>query len=68
MFENRVLRRIFVPIREKVAGGWRRLHSKELHNLYAATDITRVIRSRSVIWAGHVAWIGRDEKFMRYLG
>jgi hypothetical protein len=33
--ENRVLRRIFGPKREEVAGGWRRLHNEELHNLYA---------------------------------
>jgi hypothetical protein len=30
--ENRVLRRIFGPKREKMAGDWRRLHNKELHN------------------------------------
>jgi hypothetical protein len=35
VFENRMLRRIFGPKREKVAGGWRRLHNEELHNLYA---------------------------------
>jgi hypothetical protein len=34
MFENRVLRRIFGPKREEVAGDWRRLHNEELHNLY----------------------------------
>jgi hypothetical protein len=40
--------------REEVAGGWRRLHNKELHNLYASTNIIRVIKSR-IIWARHVA-------------
>jgi hypothetical protein len=41
--ENRVLRRIFGPKREEVAGGWRRLHNEELHNLYASLNIVRVI-------------------------
>jgi hypothetical protein len=36
LFENRVLRRIFAPMREAVAGGWRRMHSEELHNLYVS--------------------------------
>jgi hypothetical protein len=44
MFEERVLRRIFGPKREKLAGGWRRLHNEELHNLYASPNIIRVIK------------------------
>jgi hypothetical protein len=44
-FENIFLRRIFGPKREEVAGGWRRLHN-ELHNLYASSNIIRVIKSR----------------------
>jgi hypothetical protein len=43
--ENRVLRRIFVPKREEVAGGWRRQHNEEFHNLYSSPNI-RVIKSR----------------------
>jgi len=43
VFENRVLRRIFGPKREEVAGGWRSLYNEELHNLYTSTDITRVM-------------------------
>jgi hypothetical protein len=39
MFENMALKRIFRPKREEVAGGWRRLHSEELHNLYASPNI-----------------------------
>jgi hypothetical protein len=58
VFENRVLRRKFVPKREKVVGGWRRLYNEELHNLYTSPDIIRVIKSRSVRWAGHIACIG----------
>jgi hypothetical protein len=42
-FENRVLKRIFGPKWEEVAGGWRRLHNEELHNLYASPNIVRVI-------------------------
>jgi hypothetical protein len=44
--ENRVLRRIFGSKREEVAGGWRRLHNEELHNLYVSRNIIRVIKLR----------------------
>jgi hypothetical protein len=44
VFENRVLRRIFGPKRKEVAGGWRRLHNEELHNLYASQNIIQVIK------------------------
>jgi hypothetical protein len=47
-YENRVLMRIFGPKREEVAGGWKRLHNVELHNLYASPNIIRVIISRSM--------------------
>jgi hypothetical protein len=53
--EDRVLRRIFGPKREEVAGGWGRLHNEELHNLYASPDIIREMKSRRMRWAGHVA-------------
>jgi hypothetical protein len=43
VFENRVLRRIFGPKREKVEGGWRRLHNEELHNLYASKGKGKVV-------------------------
>jgi hypothetical protein len=58
MSENRVLRRIFRPKREKVAGGWRRLHNEELHDLYVSRNIIRVIKSRKMRWSGHVARMG----------
>jgi hypothetical protein len=53
---NRVLRRIFGPKRDKVAGGWRRLHNEELHNLYASPNVMRVIKSRRMRWTGHVGY------------
>jgi hypothetical protein len=56
--ENRVLRGIFGPRWEQGAGRWRRLQNEELHNLYASLNIIRVIKSRNVRWAGHVARIG----------
>jgi len=54
MFANRVLRRIFGPRRGEVAGGWKRLHN-ELHNLFASPKIIRLMKSRRMRWAGHVA-------------
>jgi hypothetical protein len=57
-FENRVLRRIFGPKRDEVAGGWIRLYNEELHNLYASPFIIKVIKSRRMRWAGHVARMG----------
>jgi hypothetical protein len=47
--------RIFGPKRGEVAGGWRRLHSEELHNLYASPNTIRVIKSRRMRWAVQVA-------------
>jgi hypothetical protein len=48
VFENTELRGIFGPKREAVAGGWRRLHNEELHNLYTSLNIIRVIKSRKM--------------------
>jgi hypothetical protein len=59
VFENRVLRRIFGPKREEVAGGWRKLHNEKLHNLCPSTNIIRVIKSRRMRCAGHVARMGQ---------
>jgi hypothetical protein len=53
--ENRVLRRIFGPKREEREGDWRRMHNEELRNLYASSNIIRVIKSRRVGRIGHVA-------------
>jgi hypothetical protein len=54
VFENRVLRRIFGLKREE-DGSWRKLHNDELHSLYSSPNIVRVIISRRMRWAGHVA-------------
>jgi hypothetical protein len=55
VFENRVLKRICGTKREEVAGGWRRQHNVELRKLDASTNIMRVIKSRRMGWARHVA-------------
>jgi hypothetical protein len=55
VFGNRLLRRILGPKRDEVTGGWRKLHNEELHNLYSSPNIIRMIKSRRMRWAGHVA-------------
>jgi hypothetical protein len=57
VFENRVLRKIFGPKREEDVS-WRKLHNDELHDLYSSPNIVRVIKSRRMRWAGHVARMG----------
>jgi len=58
MSENRVLRRIFGPKWEEVAGDCKRFHNKEPHNLYDSSNVIRVIKSKSIIGAVHVARMG----------
>jgi hypothetical protein len=53
-----VLRRIFGPKRDEATGGWRKLHTEELHSLYSSPNIIRMIKSRRMRWAGHVARMG----------
>jgi hypothetical protein len=60
VFENRVLRYIFGPKREE-DGSWRKLHNDELHCLYSSPNIVKVIKSRRMRWAGHVARIGEGK-------
>jgi hypothetical protein len=55
VFDNRVLRRIFGTKRAAVTGDWRKLHNEELHNLYSSPNIIRMIKSRRIRWAGHMA-------------
>jgi hypothetical protein len=67
VFENRVLRRIFGPKRDEVMGEWKKLHIGELHILYASPDIIRQIKSRRMMWAGHVARMAEGRKVYRVL-
>jgi hypothetical protein len=53
-----VLRRIFGPKRYELTGKWRRLHNEDLYALYSSPYIIRVIKSRRLMWAGHVACMG----------
>jgi hypothetical protein len=55
VFENRVLGRMFGSKRDEVMGDWRKLHNEELHNLYPSPNIIRMIKSRRMRWAAHVA-------------
>jgi hypothetical protein len=57
VLENRVLRKIFGPKMEEVTGGWKRLHNEKLCNLYFLPDVVRVVKSRRMVWVGHVACI-----------
>jgi hypothetical protein len=67
VFENRVLRRLFGPKRDEVTGEWRRLHNEELNDLYSSPNIIRVIKSRRMRWAGHVAGMGEKRGAYRIL-
>ena len=67
VFENKVLRRIFVPRRDEVPGEWKRLHKEELNDLYCSPNIVRVIKLKRMRWAGHVARIGEERGMYRVL-
>jgi hypothetical protein len=67
VFENRMLRSIFGPKRDEATGEWRRLHNKELNDLYPSPYIIRVIKSRRKGWAGHVARMGEKRGAYRFL-
>jgi len=67
VFEKMVLRRIFGPRRNEVAGEWRRLHIEELNDLYSSPNIVRVIKSRRMRWAGHVARMDEETGVNRVL-
>ena len=67
VFENRVLRRIFWPRRGEVTGEWSKLHNEEHNDLYSSPNIVRVIQSRTMRWAGHVACMGEGRGVYRDL-
>jgi hypothetical protein len=66
VFENRVLRKIFGPKREE-DGSWRKMHYDEFYSLYSSLNIVRVIKSRRMRWAGHVARMGERRDVYRVL-
>jgi hypothetical protein len=66
VFENRVLRGICGPKRDEVTGEWRKLHNEELRDLYSSPIIIRIIKSRRVRWAGHLARMGRRGTHIEY--
>jgi hypothetical protein len=67
VFENKVFRRIFGPKRDEVTWEWRRLHNEELNDLYSSPNIVRVIKSRRMRWAGHVACMDDERGLYRVL-
>jgi hypothetical protein len=67
VFENRVLRGIFGPKRDEVTGEWRRLRNEKLNDQYSSPNIIRVIKSRTMRWAGHVARMGEVRSAYRIL-
>ena len=67
VFENKVVKRIFGPRRDEVTGEWRRLHNEELNDLYSSPNIVRVIKSRRMRLAGHLARMGEERGVYRVL-
>jgi hypothetical protein len=67
VFENRALNEIFGSERNEVTGSWRKLHEGELNDLYCSSTIFRVIKSRRMKWAGHVARMGERRGLYRVL-
>ena len=63
-----MLRRILGPKRDEVTGEWRKLHNEELNDLYCSPNIVRVIKSRRMRWAGHVARMGVEERLIQGFG
>jgi len=67
VFENRVLRKIFGPNRDEVTREWRNLHNEGLNDLYSSPNTLRVIKSRRMRWAGHVACMWERRGIYRVL-
>jgi hypothetical protein len=68
VFQNRVMRRVFGPKRDEVTGECRKHHNDELCDLYSSPNILQAIKSRTMIWVGHVARTGRKETFIGFGG
>jgi hypothetical protein len=62
-----MLRKIFVPKRDEMTGEWRKLHNEELRDLYSSPSIIRIVKSRRMRWAGHVARMGEKRNAYRLL-
>jgi hypothetical protein len=58
---------VFGPRRDEVTGGWRKLHDEELRDLYCSPSIIRMIKSRRMRWAGHVARMWEKRNAYRLL-
>ena len=67
VFENRLMRKVFGPKRDEVTGEWRKLHNEELNGLYCSPNIVRVVKSRRMRWAGHVARMRERRSVYRVL-
>jgi hypothetical protein len=67
VFENRVLRRIFEPKRDKVTEKRRKIHNEELNEMYSSPNIIGMIKSRRMRWAGHVVRMGECRSVHRVL-
>jgi hypothetical protein len=67
VFENRVLKNVFGPKRDEVTGEWRELHNDDLNYLCCSLNVFRVIKSRRMNWAGHVARMGGRSDAWRVL-
>jgi hypothetical protein len=67
VYENRVLRRVFGPKRDEVTGEWKKLNNAELHDLYSSPNTVRVIKSRRIRCAGHVARMWEERGVYRVL-
>jgi hypothetical protein len=67
LFEIKVLKRIFVSSRDEIIGGWRKLYNEELKNMYLLPNVIRMMKSRRMRWAGHVAQMGKKRHAYRIL-
>jgi len=67
VFEKRLLSIVFEPKRDEVIGEWRKLHNEELRDHYSLPNIVRVVKSRRMRWAGHVARMGEGRGVLRVI-